>query len=82
METRSRIRLTVSQSVCLGVHCLIREYWVPFQSPLTTRRDYGASILTRPHTGTILVETSRIQGGSNEHRDVSLGVFRCEFLPY
>jgi hypothetical protein len=24
---------------------------VPFPSPLTTRRDYGASILTRLHTG-------------------------------
>jgi hypothetical protein len=25
---------------------------VPFPSPLTTRRDYGRSILTRLHTGT------------------------------
>jgi hypothetical protein len=27
------------------------EHWVPFLSPLTTRRDYGGSILTRLHTG-------------------------------
>jgi hypothetical protein len=27
--------------------------WVPFLSPLTTRRDYGGSILTRLHTGYI-----------------------------
>jgi hypothetical protein len=26
-------------------------HWVPFLSPLTTRRDYGGSILTRLHTG-------------------------------
>jgi hypothetical protein len=26
-------------------------YWVPFPSPLTTRRDYGGSILTRLQTG-------------------------------
>jgi hypothetical protein len=26
-------------------------HWVPFSSPLTTRRDYGGSILTRFHTG-------------------------------
>jgi hypothetical protein len=26
-------------------------HWVPFPSPLTTRRDYGGSILTRLHTG-------------------------------
>jgi hypothetical protein len=28
-------------------YCLIWEYWVPFPSSLTTRRDYGGSILTR-----------------------------------
>jgi hypothetical protein len=28
-------------------------YWVPFSSPLTTRRDYGGSILARLHTGMI-----------------------------
>jgi hypothetical protein len=32
-------------------YCLIRDYWVPFPSPLTIRRDYGGSILTRLHTG-------------------------------
>jgi hypothetical protein len=32
-------------------YCLTWEYWVPFPSPLTTRRDYGGSILTRIHTG-------------------------------
>jgi hypothetical protein len=32
-------------------YCLIWEYWVPFPSPLTTRRDYGGSILTLLHTG-------------------------------
>jgi hypothetical protein len=26
-------------------------HWVPFLSPLTTRRDYGGGILTRLHTG-------------------------------
>jgi hypothetical protein len=26
-------------------------HWVPFMSPLTTRRDYGGGILTRLHTG-------------------------------
>jgi hypothetical protein len=26
-------------------------HWVPFLSPLTTRRDYGGSILPRLHTG-------------------------------
>jgi hypothetical protein len=26
-------------------------HWVPFPSPLTTRRDYGGGILTRLHTG-------------------------------
>jgi hypothetical protein len=26
-------------------------HWVPFMSPLTTRRDYGGNILTRLHTG-------------------------------
>jgi hypothetical protein len=30
---------------------LIWDYCVPFPSPLTTRRDYGVSILTRLHTG-------------------------------
>jgi hypothetical protein len=30
---------------------LIWDYWVPFPSPLTTRSDYGGSILTRLHTG-------------------------------
>jgi hypothetical protein len=30
----------------LTIHyCLIWDYWVPFPSPLTTRRDYGGSIL-------------------------------------
>jgi hypothetical protein len=32
-------------------YCLIRDYWVPFPSPLKTRRDYGGSILTHLHTG-------------------------------
>jgi hypothetical protein len=27
------------------------RHWVPFLSPLTTRGDYGGSILTRLHTG-------------------------------
>jgi hypothetical protein len=27
----------------------IWDYWLPFPSPLTTRRDYGGSILTRLH---------------------------------
>jgi hypothetical protein len=31
--------------------CLNWDYWVPFPSPLTTRRDYGGSILARLHTG-------------------------------
>jgi hypothetical protein len=31
------------------------DYWVPFPSPLTTRRDYGGSTLTRLYTGNILI---------------------------
>jgi hypothetical protein len=31
-------------------YCPIWDYWVPFPSPLTIRRDYGGSILTRLHT--------------------------------
>jgi hypothetical protein len=33
-------------------YCLIWDYWVPFPSPLTTRRNYGGSILTCLDTGT------------------------------
>jgi hypothetical protein len=32
-------------------YCLTWDYWVPFPSPLTTRRDYDGSVLTRLHTG-------------------------------
>jgi hypothetical protein len=32
-------------------YCLIWDYWVPFPSPFTTRRDWGGSILIRLHTG-------------------------------
>jgi hypothetical protein len=32
----------------------IPGHWVPFLSPLTTRGDYGGSILTRLHTGWLL----------------------------
>jgi hypothetical protein len=35
----------------VGWHCLTWDYWVPFPSPLTTRRDYGGNILTRLRTG-------------------------------
>jgi hypothetical protein len=31
-------------------YCLIWDYWVPFLSFLTTRRDFGGSILTSLHT--------------------------------
>jgi hypothetical protein len=41
-----------SRGGAITIHyCLIRDYWDPFPSPLTTRRDYGGSILTRLHTG-------------------------------
>jgi hypothetical protein len=32
-------------------YCIIWDYWVPFPSPLTTRRDYGGSIITCFHAG-------------------------------
>jgi hypothetical protein len=43
---------------------------VPFLSPLTTRRDYGGSILTRLHTGSLvwLISYSRLYV---EHSDIS-----------
>jgi hypothetical protein len=31
----------------------IWDYWIPVPSPLTTRRDYGGSILTHLHTGSL-----------------------------
>jgi hypothetical protein len=34
--------------------------WVPFPSPLTTRRDYGGSILTRLYTGTLWREDGSV----------------------
>jgi hypothetical protein len=38
----------------ISIHyCLVWDHWVPFTSPLTTRRDHGGSILTRLHTGTL-----------------------------
>jgi hypothetical protein len=42
------------------LYCLIWDC-VPFLSPLTTRRDYGGSILTRLHTGNCvwIIETHR-----------------------
>jgi hypothetical protein len=52
-------------------------HWVPFLSPLTTRRDYGESILTRLHTGyslkqpTVLPIPSRY-GPSRKHRSFLL----------
>jgi hypothetical protein len=45
----------------LGWHCLTWDYWVPFPSPLTTRRDYGGSILTRLHAGVWNVKLFIIQ---------------------
>jgi hypothetical protein len=42
----------VGSVICSAyIHCVIWNYWVPFPSPLTIRRDYGGSILTRLHTG-------------------------------
>jgi hypothetical protein len=40
-----------SEGLTTTHYCLIRNYWVAFPSPLTTRRDYGGSVLTRLHTG-------------------------------
>jgi hypothetical protein len=58
-------------------YCLIWDYWVPFLSPLTTRRDYGASILIRLHTGfwTLSIvmplfvgeRRRKLRGGSERH---------------
>jgi hypothetical protein len=44
-------------------YCLIWDYWVPFPSPLTTRRDYGGSILTHLHTGRFHCKNCFIRGG-------------------
>jgi hypothetical protein len=38
-------------------YCLV---WLPFPSPLTTRWDYGGSILTRLHTGTLWREDGSV----------------------
>jgi hypothetical protein len=47
-HTRNRMQ---TPKIKIVHYCLIWDYWVPFPSPLTTRRDYGGSILTRLHTG-------------------------------
>jgi hypothetical protein len=44
--------------------------WVPFLSPLTTRRDYGGGILTRHHTGLFFWEGGG--GGAVEPSPLSL----------
>jgi hypothetical protein len=41
-------------------YCLIWDYWVPYSSPLMTRRDYGGSILTRLHTGFTSTSKSKL----------------------
>jgi hypothetical protein len=41
-------------------YCLTWDYWVPFPSPLMTRRHYGGSILTRLHKGTFWREDGSV----------------------
>jgi hypothetical protein len=68
---QSALRSVSSQSrgaVTTILYCLILDYWVPFPSPLTTRRDYGGSILIRLHTRMFQVKILRLY-------------VECQFVP-
>jgi hypothetical protein len=49
-------------------------HWVPFLSPLTTRRDYSGSILTRLHTGVFRSVRVRVTLQLTVSQSVCLGV--------
>jgi hypothetical protein len=54
--TRRRVCSLQWNHSLVPITILYRLIWdcVPFLSPLTTRRDYGGSILTRLHTGKLV----------------------------
>jgi hypothetical protein len=51
----------------ITIHCRLIRDCVPFLSPLTTRRDYGGSILTRLHTGLTDFFLSEVRTESRFH---------------